>query len=97
MTNEAKVKVTTEQLLERIEQLEDALRKKRGTASTREMTDEDARRVLSGDLRDVNHKNAAEKLGLSYGQVYSARLQYTFKHIHKELSKVEGYKNQWVK
>jgi hypothetical protein len=90
-------KITNEQLLERIEQLEEALRKKRGTASTREMTDDDAKRVLSGDLREVNHKNAAEKLGLSYGQVYSCRLEYTFKHIHKELKKQENYKSLWVK
>ena len=95
MTNVTKV--SNEALLERIEQLEEALRKKRGTASTREMTDEDARRVLNGDLREVSHKKASEALGLSYGQVYSCRLEYTFKHIHKALDKVEGYKNRWMK
>lgn len=90
-------KPTLEALIERVDQLEALLAKKRGTASTREMSDDDARRVLAGDLREVSHKKAAESLGLSYGQIYSARLQYTFKHIHKELSKVEGYKNLWVK
>jgi hypothetical protein len=90
-------KPTVESLLERIEQLEEALKKKRGTASTREMTDEDARRILNGNLREVSHKKAAETLGLSYGQIYSCRLEYTFKHIHKELSKAEGYKSLWHK
>ena len=90
-------KPTPEELLARIEQLEASLAKKRGTASTREMTDEDARSVLNGIHKATSHRKAAEALGLSYGQVYSCRLQYTFKHIHKELSKVEGYKNGWVK
>lgn len=91
------VKINFEELVERVAQLEAALAKKRGTASTREMTDEDARRILNGDLRDASHKKAAETLGLSYGQVYSARLEYTFKHIHKELRAIEGYKSAWVK
>lgn len=65
--------------------------------SQREMTDDDARRILNGDLKDVKHKDAGEKLNLSYGQIYSCRLGYTFKHIHKELSQVQGYKNPWIK
>jgi hypothetical protein len=48
------------------------------------MTEEDARRVLMGDLKDESHKAAAEKLGLSYGQVYSCRGGYTFKAVYKE-------------
>lgn len=51
------------------------------------MTDEDARRVIFGDLKDVSYKAAADELGLSYGQVYSARKGYTFKPIHKEAKK----------
>jgi hypothetical protein len=62
-----------------------------------EMTDDHARRILSGDLKDKKHKDAAEALGLTYGQVYSCRLEFTFKHIHKELRGTEGYKNTWVK
>ena len=65
--------------------------------SQREMTDDDARRIMSGDLAQTKHKEAGEKLGLSYGQIYSCRLGYTFKHIHKELSQVQGYKNAWMK
>ena len=65
--------------------------------SQREMTDDDARRIMSGDLAQTKHKEAGEKLGLSYGQIYSCRLGYTFKHIHKELASIAGYKNPWMK
>ena len=65
--------------------------------SQREMTDEDARRILNGDLKDSKHKEAGEKLNLSYGQIYSCRLGFTFKSIHKELSLIQGYKNSWMK
>lgn len=65
--------------------------------SQREMTDDDARRIMNGDLKDTKHKEAGEKLGLSYGQIYSCRLGYTFKAIHKELSAIQGYKNSWIK
>lgn len=56
----------------------------RGPESTREMTEDDARRVLLGDLKDKSHKDAATELGLSYGQVYSARKGFTFKYVYKE-------------
>jgi len=56
----------------------------RGPESTREMTEEDARRILLGDLATRNHKDAAKELGLSYGQVYSGRKGFTFKGIYKE-------------
>lgn len=60
----------------------------RGPKSERVMTDEDARRVIFGDLKDVSHKAAAETLELSYGQIYSARKGFTFKPIHKEAEKL---------
>lgn len=60
---------------------------RRGPKSDREMTDDDARKIMSGDLKDASHKAAAEKLGLSYAQVYSCRKGFTFKHIHKEIEK----------
>lgn len=85
-----------DELVARVATLEATIAKSRGTASTREMTDDDAKRVLNGDLKDESHKAAAEKLGLSYGQVYSCRGEYTFKHILKAL-KAEGFKNRWVK
>lgn len=84
------------QLVTKIEELEAKIQPARNEAQ-REMTDDDARRIMTGDLKDVKHKDAAAKLGLSYGQVYSCRGEYTFKHIHKELKGVEGYKNPWVK
>ena len=62
----------------------------------REMTDDDARRVITGDLSQQKHKDAAGTLGLSYGQVYSARLEFTFKHIHKEM-KDANIANPWMK
>jgi len=62
----------------------------------KEMTDDDARRVIVGDLSATKHKEAATQLGLSYGQIYSARLEFTFKHIHKEI-KESGKTNPWVK
>jgi len=94
-----KIEITNEmfnELVARVATLEATIAKSRGTASTREMTDEDAKNVLTGALKDEPHKSAAEKLGLSYGQVYSCRGEYTFKHVLKAL-KAEGFKNRWVK
>lgn len=53
----------------------------RGPKSERSMTDEDAARVKFGNLKAASHKEAAAELGLSYGQIYSARGGYTFNHI----------------
>lgn len=57
----------------------------RGPDSQREMTEDDARKVLIGELKDLGHKEAALKLGLSYGQIYSARKGFTFKGVYKEM------------
>lgn len=56
----------------------------RGPVSERTMTDDDARKIMLGELSAASHKDAAQKLGLSYGQVYSARKGFTFKNIYKE-------------
>ena len=53
----------------------------RGPKSERSMTDDDAARVKFGNLKAASHKEAASELGLSYGQIYSARGGYTFNHI----------------
>lgn len=74
----------------------EALTQPRRNDAQREMTDDDARRILSGDLADKKHKDAASTLGLSYGQIYSCRLEFTFKHIHKEM-KDNNMVNPWVK
>jgi predicted nucleic acid-binding Zn-ribbon protein len=63
----------------------------------KEMTDSDALSILTGEFAQLKHNDAASKTGLSYGQVYSCRLEYTFKHIHKTLKTNPGYKNPWVK
>jgi uncharacterized coiled-coil protein SlyX len=78
-----------------IEELKSKIEPKRNEAQ-REMTDDDARRILTGDLATAKHKDAAATLGLSYGQVYSCRLEFTFKHIHKEMREA-NVKNIWVK
>ena len=62
----------------------------RGPKAERTMTDDDARRVIFGNLKNASHKTAAETLGLSYGQIYSARKGFTFKPIHKEASTAEA-------
>ena len=83
-------KVTTAQLAEKLNEVITALNtvhspRDRGPKSERTMTDEDARRVIHGDLKDVSHKEAGERLNLSYGQIYSARKGFTFKPIHREV------------
>ena len=78
---------TVENLTAKVENLEqqiNSLQVKKGPSSTREMTVEDAERIVNGDYKDLSHKAAAEKLGLSYGQIYSCRGGYTFKHIVKK-------------
>lgn len=83
----------------RIEKLETLVLARNASAATkRNMTDEDALRVLTGDLREISHKEAAEKIGLTYAQVYSCRLEFTFKHVHKDLrDNVKEWKNPWSK
>ena len=72
------------EIIERLNVAKAPKERDRGPDSTREMTEDDARRILLGDMKDVAHKKAAEELGLSYGQIYSARKGFTFKGIYKE-------------
>lgn len=58
-----------------------------GPKSIRQMTDDDAKRIMLGDLKAESHTKAAETLGLSYGQIYSARKGFTFKAIYQEMVK----------
>ena len=83
------------ELQNKVTALEAASQPKRNEAQ-REMTDDDAFRIMNGDLAQAKHKEAGEKLNLSYGQVYSCRLGFTFKHVHKALA-AQGYKNPWMK
>lgn len=93
LTHEQLVTLVTE-LNKRVEALEAAQNSKK--SEQREMTDADALAILTGQYKDLNHSKAADALKLSYGQVYSCRLQYTFRHIHKDLES-KGYKNPWKK
>lgn len=87
-------KLSNKEIAEKLNEVIEALNnlsapRDRGPKAERTMTDEDARRVIYGDLKDVSHKAAAEQLGLSYGQIYSARKGFTFKPIHKEAASQE--------
>jgi len=97
MTNKEMVLAILE-LQSQVKSLTEALSTKSApqSATSKEMTDEDARSVLTGAHAQSKHKDAAAALGLTYGQVYSCRGEYTFKHIHKEL-KEAGFKNTWAK
>lgn len=103
MTTETQVKKITlaeaitmiNELNDRIAILETKIEPKRNEAQ-REMTDDDAKRILTGDLAAKKHKDAASELGLSYGQIYSCRLEFTFKHIHKAM-KEANIANPWAK
>lgn len=77
---------TLDELAARVKALESEIqdlktRSRGGPKSDRPMTEMDAYRVKFGDLKDVNHKNAAKELDLSYGQVFSCRGGYTFKSV----------------
>lgn len=86
---EARIVALEESVAALIRLVEDLKPRDRGPKSTRVMTDEDARRVIYGDLMDTPHKQAAAELGLSYGQIYSARGTYTFKHINDEFIEMQ--------
>lgn len=84
--NQADLIKTVETLAARVEALETQLEainkpRDRGPKSQGEMTDAHAYRVKFGDMKDTKHKAAAEALGLSYGQIFSCRGGYTFKHV----------------
>lgn len=82
-------------LAAKIEILEEKVGSRNKSAAVkRNMTDDDARRVLNGDQKDINHKEAGSNIGLTYAQVYSCRMEFTFKHVHKEL-RDSGWKNPW--
>jgi hypothetical protein len=79
----------------KIEALEEKVgARNKSAAVKRNMTDDDARRVLNGDQKDINHKEAGSNIGLTYAQVYSCRMEFTFKHVHKEL-RDSGWRNPW--
>ena len=92
MIEQLNSKAKLSDVIAKINEMIDAQNKasdRRGPKSDREMTDDDARRIMkNGDMAQESHKSAAENLGLSYAQVYSCRKGFTFKHIHKELDAI---------
>jgi len=87
MTKKVTMKILAEKLNEIVEAQNSAPVRNRGPKSEHGMTLDDAKSIISGEFKDLGHKDAAEKLGLSYGQVYSARKGFTFKEVHAELRK----------
>lgn len=89
-------KLSLKMLAEKINELVEAQNavkptaaRNRGPESERVMTEDDARRILLGDLKDATHTVAATELGLSYGQIYSARKGFTFKPVYQEWRKAQ--------
>ena len=74
--------LSVEERLTALEIRVDAIKvRDRGPKSSRSMTQEDATKVQKGgDLEKMSHMEAAKELGLSYGQIYSARNGYTFQN-----------------
>lgn len=78
---DAKIDALENKIADLEEQIANAKPRDRGPESTRKMTEEDAKRIMLGDLKNVSHKEAAKELGLSYSQVYSCRGGYTFRNV----------------
>lgn len=85
LESNAKLAAVIAKVNEIVEFLNSQPARDRGPKSERTMTEDDARRVVIGDLKDRSHKECAELLNLSYGQIYSARKGFTFKPIYKEM------------
>lgn len=95
--------VTLEQLVTQVAELNkrvEALESntKSDKKEQREMTDADALAILTGEHSKLSHNKAAEALKLSYGQVYSCRGEYTFRHIWKQIRAAQPqFVNPWKK
>lgn len=62
---------------------------------SKEMSDTVAYEVTYGPDAALSHNAAKTKYGLTYGQIYSCRLGFTFKAVHAK-AKAEG-KSEWKK
>jgi DNA-directed RNA polymerase specialized sigma24 family protein len=83
----AKISELETRIVELEQKLANVKVRDRGPASTRTMTEDDAKKIMLGELKEKSHKECANILGLSYGQVYSARNGFTFKNVYKEAEK----------
>lgn len=84
------------QLLEMVSKLQARMPEGEANSSAplkRSMNQADAELCIR-DLRP--HEAVANELGLTYAQVYSCRLEYTFKKVHAKLRR-EGFVSTWTK
>lgn len=93
-------------LIVRVSEIENLIKgRNRSAPVKRNMTDADALNCLVGEFKALDHKEAGEAMGLTYAQIYSCRLEYTFKHVHQRLRQsgveIDGvtgpWKNPWAK
>lgn len=94
MATMKELEVLIASLTQRVDALEQQLAnqpkpRNRGPASNGAMTTEMAERMMIGDLRNTSNNQAAIILGLSYGQIFSARKGYTFKPVYKKMMNKE--------
>lgn len=86
----ADVVAKVNELVAKHNELVEKFTSRNGPISERKMTEDDAKRIMIGDLKDVPHGKVAEQLNLSYGQIYSARKGFTFKPIYQEMIKAQA-------
>ena len=79
---------TNEEIIAKINEVIEAINAHKprnyGPKSTRKMERLDAWRIMFGDLIDVSVKDVANDLGLSKGQVYSVKGNYTFRDVKED-------------
>jgi len=72
------------EVIRHINTLEQRPTRDNGPKSQRKLDEDLARDILFGEDKDLTVKEACQKYGLSYGQVYSVREGYTFKKVQIE-------------
>ena len=72
-----------DELVAKVDELQKTISSKRdrGPKSETKMTDEIAHAIKFGSDVNLTNKECCSKYGLSYGQVYSCRNEYTFNHV----------------
>ena len=88
----AELIVAHNELATKFNELNEKFETRNGPKSERKMTEDDAKRIMLGDMKDKSHNECAEALNLSYGQIYSARKGFTFKPIYQEMTKLQAAK-----
>lgn len=78
------------EIVDKLNEVIEAINGSAPPASNREMTNEDAKRVVFGDLKDLSVAEAARQLDRSYMQVYMVRKGRTFQAVYDEASRAEN-------